>query len=64
MADSHPHDDHHKHAPHDIWVHMTPEVRTGLRHEDSSAWKHVVGLLIFIVSVGILLAILTVVVSG
>jgi len=45
---------------HDIWVHMTPEMRHELKAEDSDAWKHVVGLLLTIVSVGIVLAVLTV----
>jgi hypothetical protein len=64
MADSHHADDHQGAAPHDIWLHMTPQMRADLRHEDADAWKHVVGVLLFIVSVGLLLAVLTVIVSA
>ncbi|MDX1947933.1 MAG: hypothetical protein SFU86_21215 [Pirellulaceae bacterium] len=52
------------HGKHDIWVHMTPEVRTELRAEDADAWKHVVGVLLAIVSVGLLLAVITVIISA
>jgi hypothetical protein len=48
-----------EHGEHDIWVHMTPEMRHELKAEDSDAWKHVVGVLLFIISVGLVLAIFT-----
>jgi hypothetical protein len=47
------------HGEHDIWVHMTPETRKELKAEDSDAWKHVVGLLLLIISVGLVLAVFT-----
>ena len=53
-----------KHGEHDIWVHMTPEMRGELRADDADAWKHVVGLLLTIVTIGIVLAVLTVVASA
>ena len=43
----------------DAWG-MTAATREELRLEDSDAWKHVVGLLLAIVSIGIVLAVLTV----
>ena len=53
----------HSHDPaedeHDIWVHMTPQMRHELKAEDADAWKHVVGVLLFIISVGLVLAIFT-----
>lgn len=48
-----------EHGEHDIWVHMTPEMRHELKAEDSDAWKHVVGVLLFIISIGLVLAIFT-----
>ncbi|MEX2174952.1 MAG: hypothetical protein WD872_11360 [Pirellulaceae bacterium] len=57
-----------EHAPaedeHDIWVHLTPEVRNELRAEDSVAWKQVVGVLLFIISIGLVLAVFTASMSG
>jgi len=56
MADtphSEPHDDR------DAWG-MTAATREELRVEDSDAWRHVVGLLLTIVSIGLVLAVLTV----
>lgn len=53
-----------KHGEHDIWAHMTPEMRGELRADDADAWKHVVGVLLFIVSVGLVLAVLTVFISA
>jgi hypothetical protein len=44
---------------HDIWVHMTPEMRHALKAEDSVAWQQVVGVLLFIISVGLVLAVFT-----
>jgi hypothetical protein len=64
MTDTHSTGDQHQHGAHDIWVHMPPEKRLELKAEDSAAWHNVVGLLIFIVSVGITLAVLTVILSG
>lgn len=59
-----PMSDSEQHGKHDIWVHMTPEVRTELKAEDADAWKHVVGVLLTIVSIGLVLAVLTVFISG
>ncbi len=47
------------HDEHDIWVHMTPEMRRELKTEDSTAWKEVVGVLLLIISVGLVLAVFT-----
>jgi hypothetical protein len=47
------------HGEHDIWVHLTPDVRKELKAEDSDAWKAVVGVLIFIIVVGLVLAVFT-----
>ena len=49
----------HDESAHDIWVHMTPAMRKELKAEDSDAWKHVVGVLLFIISVGLVLAVFT-----
>lgn len=43
----------------DAWG-MTAATREELRLEDKDAWKHVVGLLLTIVSIGLVLAVLTV----
>ena len=53
------HGEHESHGEHDVWVHMTPEMRHELKAEDSDAWKHVVGVLLFIISIGLVLAIFT-----
>ena len=34
------------HGEHDIWEHMTPEMQTELKTEDSTAWRQVVGVLL------------------
>jgi hypothetical protein len=47
------------HGEHDIWAHMTPDMRRDLKAEDSDAWKNVVGVLLFIISVGLVLAVFT-----
>jgi hypothetical protein len=47
------------HGEHDIWVHMTPDMRKELKAEDSEAWKQVVGVLLFIISIGLVLAVFT-----
>jgi len=52
------------HGEHDIWEHMTPQMRADLHAEDSDAWKHVVGVLLLIISVGLVLAIGTALLSG
>jgi hypothetical protein len=53
----------HEHEPahdkDDIWQHMTPDVRRQLKAEDSDAWKHVVGVLLLIISIGLVLAVFT-----
>ena len=59
-------DAHHaeSHETHDIWQHMTPAHQHELKGEDSIAWNQVVGLLIFIISIGLVLAIGTALLSG
>jgi hypothetical protein len=47
----------------DAWG-MTRTTREELRLEDKDAWKHVVGLLLTIVAIGLVLAVLTVWLSG
>jgi hypothetical protein len=47
------------HGEHDIWVHMSPDMRKELKAEDSDAWKGVVGVLLFIISIGLILAVFT-----
>jgi hypothetical protein len=57
-----PHSDTH-HEP-DIWEHMTPEHQRELKSEDSIAWYQVVGVLLLIISIGLVLAIGTATFSG
>lgn len=52
------------HGEHDIWEHMTPELQKELKAEDSDAWKHVVGVLLLIISIGLVLAVFTAALSG
>jgi hypothetical protein len=52
------------HGEHDIWGHMTPAMRAELKAEDSDAWKHVVGVLLLIISIGLVLAVATALLSG
>jgi hypothetical protein len=52
------------HGEHDIWEHMTPDMRAELKAEDSDAWKHVVGVLLLIISIGLVLAVFTAAMSG
>lgn len=52
------------HGEHDIWEHMTPEMRANLHTEDSEAWSGVVGVLLLIISMGLVLAIGTALLSG
>ena len=61
MAEA-PHAESH-HEP-DIWEHMTPKHQAELKAEDSDAWKHVVGVLLLIISIGLVLAIGTALLSG
>lgn len=58
MADSPATDDH---SDHKFWDRQTSDE---LRLDDSEAWRNVVGLLLLIVSVGIVLAVLTVYLSS
>jgi hypothetical protein len=53
-----------EHGEHDIWEHMTPAMQMELKAEDSDAWKHVVGVLLLIISVGLVLAVFTAAMSG
>jgi hypothetical protein len=52
------------HGEHDIWEHMSLEERKQLKHEDSEAWTNVVGVLLTIVTIGVLLAVITVIISA
>lgn len=61
MADT-PHAE--THGDHDIWEHMTPEMRAELHAEDSDAWTRVVGVLLLIISFGLVLAVGTALLSG
>jgi hypothetical protein len=58
---------HHAESHHDsddIWQHMTPAHQQELKAEDSDAWTHVVGVLLLIISVGLVLAVGTALMSG
>ena len=60
-------DAHHAESHHDtddIWKHMTPAHQQELKGEDSVAWSQVVGVLLLIISVGLVLAIGTALLSG
>lgn len=52
------------HQETDIWQHMTPAIQAELKAEDSQAWNQVVGVLLLIISVGLVLAIGTALLSG
>lgn len=52
------------HGEHDIWEHMTPAMQSDLKAEDSVAWRQVVGVLLFIISIGLVLAVFTAAMSG
>lgn len=52
------------HETHDIWQHMTPAHQQELKQEDSVAWKQVVGVLLLIISIGLVLAVGTALLSG
>jgi hypothetical protein len=43
---------------------MTPEMQTELKTEDSTAWRQVVGVLLLIISIGLVLAVFTAAMSG
>jgi hypothetical protein len=43
----------------DLWHTMNRTTRDELHAEDSEAWQGVVGILLFIVSIGLVLAVLT-----
>ena len=43
---------------------MTPAHQQKLKGEDSEAWKQVVGVLLFIISIGLVLAVGTALLSG
>jgi hypothetical protein len=59
-------DAHHaeSHDKTDIWQHMTPAHQQELKGQDSVAWKQVVGVLILIISIGLVLAVGTALMSG
>jgi hypothetical protein len=52
------------HGDHDIWEHMTPEMRKEHLDDDAAAWRDVVGVLLLIISVGLVLAVATALLSG
>ena len=59
-------DPHHAdtHEEPNIWEHMPPSVQAELKAEDSDAWMRVVGVLLLIISVGLVLAVGTALLSG
>ena len=57
-----PHAESHEEA--NIWEHMPPTVQAELKADDSLAWNQVVGLLILIISIGLVLAVGTALFSG
>jgi hypothetical protein len=59
-------DPHHaeSHEEPNIWEHMTPAVQAELKAEDADAWLHVVGVLLLIISVGLVLAVGTALLSS
>jgi hypothetical protein len=52
------------HETTDIWKHMTPAHQQQLKAEDSVAWSQVVGVLLLIISIGLVLAVATALMSG
>jgi hypothetical protein len=52
------------HSDADIWKHMPPDHQNELKAEDKEAWRGVVGVLLFIISMGVVLAIITALLSG
>ena len=52
------------HGEHDIWEHMTPAMQAELKAEDADAWRQVVGVLLLIISIGLVLAVATALLSG
>jgi hypothetical protein len=55
---------HGEHHEENIWEHMTPDVQAELKAEDSTAWTNVVGVLLLIISIGLVLAVVTAMFSG
>jgi hypothetical protein len=43
---------------------MTPAIQAELKAEDADAWTHVVGVLLLIISIGLVLAVGTALFSG
>ena len=60
MTDVH-HAEHHEDK---TWEHMTPARQAELKAEDSDAWYQVVGVLLLIISIGLVLAVGTALFSG
>jgi hypothetical protein len=55
---------HDTHVEHDIWQHMTPAMQDELKADDANAWQQVVGVLLLIISIGLVLAVATALLSG
>jgi hypothetical protein len=53
-----------EHVEEDIWQHMPPSLQAELQDEDADAWRHVVGVLLLIISVGLALAMFTTWLTG
>lgn len=60
----HAHTEADEHAEEDIWQHMPPSLQAELQEEDADAWRHVVGVLLLIISVGLALAVFTTWLTG
>jgi hypothetical protein len=52
------------HKEENIWEHMTPAHQEELKAEDADAWWRVVGVLLLIISIGLVLAVGTALLSG
>lgn len=59
-VEAHPADE----ASDDIWQHMPPSLQAELQEEDADAWRHVVGVLLLIISIGLVLAVFTTWLTG
>ena len=55
---------HSEHAEEDIWQLMPPSLQAELQEEDADAWRHVVGVLLLIISIGLVLAVFTTWLTG
>ena len=55
---------HAEHEEPNIWEHMTPAIQAELKAEDANAWSQVVGVLLLIISIGLVLAVGTALFSG